>query len=427
MTNLIARALTLLLLAPGLPLRAQDSVTTLAGQAVTAGSTNGPAAIALFSTPAAMVADSGGNLYVADSQNHAIRKIGTNGLVSTIAGHAGAPGSGDGPGTQSRFDTPSGIAMDPAGNAYVSDTGNHIIRRITVTGVVTTVAGRAGQSGFTDGIGTSARFNSPLGVVVAPNWTIYVADCGNHLIRAISPGGAVTTLAGSPETWGSDDGAGSSARFNGPVGLALDDQGNLFVSDSNNHAIRKITPDGRVATWAGVPAVDGWVDGDRVTARFTKPAELAFDKQGNLFVADSFNHVIRKISSDGEVATVTGVAGSHGSADGANGKARWFNPYGLAIRPDGSLVVADAYNELIRVVTVPFKAGVHFLDGSPGATLSWNSVVGKEYQVQYRSGFGSASWVDLGGPVTAASLSTTLTDSIGDPEGQRFYRVMVVQ
>ena len=337
------------------------------------------------------------------------------------------PISGDGSGTQAEFDTPSGIAMDLAGNLFVSDTGNHTIRMITAAGVVTTIAGMAGQSGFTNGTGANARFNSPLGVVVATNGTIYVADCGNHSIRRISPRGAVTTLAGSPETWGSDDGAGSSARFNGPVGLALDNQGNLFVSDSNNHAIRKITPDGMVATWAGIPEVDGYMDGDRLTARFSKPAELAFDKQGNLFVADSFNHVIRKISSDGKVATVTGVAGFHGSADGANGQARLFNPYGLAIRPDGSLVVADAYNELIRVVLVPFKVGIHFFGHHPGATISWNSVVGKVYQVQYRSAFGFGSWVDLDGPVTATNLSTSLTDNFGDPAGQRFYRANVVQ
>jgi len=425
MTNSIVRALSFALLAPVLPLCAQDSVTTLAGQAVTAGSSNGPVTSALFSTPAAIVADSSGNLYVADSQNHTIRKIGTNGLVSTFAGHAGAAGSGDGSGTQARFDTPFGIAIDLIGNLFVSDTGNHTIRMITAGGVVTTLAGMAGQSGFTNGIGTNARFNSPLGMVVATNGTIYVADCGNHVIRAISSGGAVTTLAGSPETWGRDDGAGSSARFNGPVGLALDNQGNLFVSDSNNHTIRKIAPGGMVATWAGVPEVDGCVDGDRLTARFSKPAELAFDKQGDLFVADSFNHVIRRISSDGKVSSVTGVAGSHGSADGINGQARLFNPYGVVICPDGSLVVADAYNELIRVVLVPFKAGVYFSGGSPGATLSWNSVVGKDYQVQYCSTFAFASWVDLGGPVTATNLSTSLIDNIGNPEGQRFYRIIV--
>jgi sugar lactone lactonase YvrE len=317
--------------------------------------------------------------------------------------------------------------MDLAGNLFVSDTGNHTIRVITVAGVVTTMAGMAGQSGFTNGIGTNARFSSPLGMAVATNGTIYVADCGNHSIRTISPGGAVTTLAGSPESWGSNDGAGSCAHFNGPVGLALDNQGNLFVSDSNNHAIRKITPDGIASTWGGVPEVDGYIDGDRLAARFSQPAELVFDKLGNLFVADSFNHVIRKISSDGIVTTVTGVAGSHGSADGNNGQARLFNPYGLAIRPDGVLMVADAYNELIRAVMEPFKVGVDLFGGNSGATISWNSVVGKEYQVQYRGALGFDSWVDLGGPVTATNLSSSFADTIGNPEGQRFYRAVLVQ
>ena len=427
MTNLIVRALSFALLALGLPLCGQDSVRTLAGQVLTAGSANGPTTSALFSTPAAIVSDSGGNLYVADSQNHAIRKIGTNGWVSTFVGDGGTAGSGDGSGTQAKFDTPAGIAIDLAGNLFVSDTGNHTIREITAAGVVTTIAGMAGQSGFTNGIGTNARFNSPLGMVVATNGTIYVADCGNHLIRAISPDGAVTALAGNPETWGSNDGAGSSARFSGPVGLALDNQGNLFVSDSNNHTIRKITPGGIVATWAGVPEVDGCMDGDRLTARFSKPAELALDKGGNLFVADSFNHVIRKISSDGKVTTVTGVAGFPGSADGINGQARLFNPYGLAILPDGALVVADAYNELIRVVLEPVKVGIRLFGEDPDAAISWNSIVGKEYQVQYSSALVFDSWVDLGGPVRATNLNSSLADNIGNLEGQRFYRAVLVR
>src|SRR5688572_13902913 len=278
-----------------LALLAQDSVTTLSGQPLSSGASNGPVATALFNDPAAIVADASGNLFIADSRNHCIRKISTNGLVTTFAGLAGTAGTSDGS-TAARFDTPCGIAIAPSGDVYVSDTGNHTIRRITPAGSVTTIAGTAGQSGLADGLGTAARFNSPLGLAVSTDGTIFVADSGNHLIRAISPARTVTTLAGRAETWGTEDGNGSNARFNGPLGIAISSDGEIFVSDANNHTIRRITRAGVVITWAGVPGVDGSSDGLRLEATFSKPAELAFDKRGNLFVADSFNHLVRKIS-----------------------------------------------------------------------------------------------------------------------------------
>lgn len=426
MTNFIARVCLFVLVVLTLSLRAQDSVVTLAGQALVSGGKNGSGTNALFSDPAAIVADPVGNLFIADSQNHAIRKISTNGLVSTLAGQLGVPGSGDQTGAQARFDSPCGIALDKKGNLFVSDTGNHTIRKITPAGVVTTLAGMAGQSGFANGVGSAARFNSPLGIAVATNGTIYVADSGNHLIRAISPNGFVTTLAGSPENWGSENGSGAAARFNGPVGLALDDQENLFVADSNNHTIRKITPNGTVSTWAGVPGVDGCVDGDAQSAKFCKPAELAIDRKNNLFVADSFNHVIRKIVRDAKVSTVTGAARSSGAADGINGQARLFNPYGLAIRPDGLLVVADAYNELIRIVLVPFDLNIRTTNNN-AVTISWDGVIGKKYQVQYRHSLDSAAWSNLGLPVTATSPGVSQTDSSVSSGTKRIYRVVSVE
>ena len=282
-----------------------------------------------------------------------------------------------------------------------------------------------GQGDFANGSGTAARFSSPLGLAVTTNGTLYVADSGNHVVRVISPGGVVSTLAGSPENWGSDDGVGSAARFNGPVGVALDEQGNLLVSDANNHTIRKVTAGGVVTTWAGTPDVDGCVDGNGRAARFCMPAELAADRHGNVFVADSFNHVVRKISREGWVTTVTGVPGGVGARDGVNGQARLFNPYGLAVRPDGSLALADAYNQLLRVVLVPVGVSIRVSGGGPGVLLAWDSVIGTAYQVQDRTTLDSKEWENVGTPITATGLNTTRLVGDSSPD-QRMYRVRMI-
>jgi len=243
----------LMMFAFAISLRAQDTVATLAGQVLVSGAANGTGTNAAFNDPAAIVADTNGNFFVADSQNDAVRKITANGVVTTFAGQLGVAGSANGTGTGAQFNSPSGLAFDKNGNLFASDTGNSTIREITAAGVVSTFAGIAGSSGFADGAAGGAQFNSPLGIAVAPDGTIYIADSGNHCIRVIS-GGVVSTFAGSPGIWGSADGIGTNAQFNGPVGLAFDSRTNLFVSDANNDTIRKIASDGTVTTFAPQPA-----------------------------------------------------------------------------------------------------------------------------------------------------------------------------
>lgn len=410
----------LLALVAALP--AQDSLTTLAGQALVSGTANGSGTNALFNDPATVVADAGGNFFVADSQNHAIRKITAAGAVTTFAGQLGIAGTANGSGTGAQFDAPSGLVFDPAGNLFVSDTGNQTIRKITPGGKVSTFAGVAGSDGFLDGASGSALFNSPLGIVVSSNGTVFVADSGNHCIRKIF-GGAVSTFAGNPQAWGSSDGTGTNAQFNSPCGLALDAQGNLFVSDANNHTLRRITTNGIVTTFAGAPGQDGAADGDKAAARFRNPAELAFDHKGNLLVADSFNQTIRKISTNGTVSTVCGAPGISGAASGTNGAGRFFNPYGVAVAPDGSVVVTDAYNELVRVVIVPFELSLQISGATHTATISWDAISGKTYQVQFKADL-SAAWSNLGLPLTATNSNLQTSD--GATGGLRVYRVLRV-
>lgn len=401
----------------------QDAVISLAGQPQVPGALNGPGTNALFNQPAGLVIAANGTVYVADSANHAIRAIATNGVVTTFAGQLGVPGSQDGPGTNAQFFAPSALALDGNGNLLVSDTGNATLRRITPVGAVTTLAGLAGQPGFADGPAASAQFGAPLGLAVATNGAIYVADGGNHLIRVLT-GGSVSTFAGTPGVWGTANGLGTNAQFNAPCGLAFAPSGNLFVSDANNDTIRQITPSGQVTTYAGTPGVDGTNDGPAATAKFCRPAELAFDPAHNLIVADSFNHTLRQISPNGFVTTISGKAGNYSSAAGLNGAGRYFNPYGLAFNTNGLLLVADTYNQMIRQVLVPFQATLQLAGHPPTITLTWPAVVGQKYQVQYTTSL-TGTWTNLSAVLTATAHTLSQTDLLNPAQPQRHYRVVL--
>ncbi|MEN3363293.1 MAG: hypothetical protein V7606_567 [Burkholderiales bacterium] len=222
--------------------------------------------------------------------------------------------------TQARFNVPRGLAIDADGNTYVVDSGNSTIRKITPAGTVTTIAGTPGATGSSDGAGAAARFNSPSNIAVDAARNLYVADTGNHTVRKITPAGVVTTLAGTVATRGDADGVGASAQFNQPWGIAADAAGNVYVADTGNSLVRKITPAGAVSTLAGTRGQRGTTDGDRASATLLGPRGLAIDGAGNLFITDWYgppapafaetSTFVRKITQSGAVSTIAGTMGN---------------------------------------------------------------------------------------------------------------------
>ncbi|MDO8540879.1 MAG: immunoglobulin domain-containing protein [Opitutaceae bacterium] len=366
--------------------------STFAGQAGIAGWVDDTGIAARFRNPSSITVDSVGNAYVADAGNHVIRKISPTGLVTTLAGSPGAPGSVDGLGSAARFNTPNGVAVDASLNVYVADSGNNTIRMVTAGGSVTTLAGTPLAGGNADGVGSAARFLYPTGIAVDIGGTLYVSDTLNHTIRRISGGTLVTTIAGSPGSLGNVNGTGAGARFSYPNGLAVDTAYNIYVADTQNHLVRKITAGGVVTTLAGIAGTLGSVDGGPGVARFFQPQGVALDTSGNVYVADTLNHLLRRISPAGDVITLAGLAGAVGSADGSGNTVRFYQPYGVALDTAGNIYVADTLNHTIRrsggvtapaIVTSP-QNQVAAVGGSVTFTASASGSPSPSYQWQRR-------------------------------------------
>ena len=371
-------------------------VSTLAGQAGRQGFADGPAASALFNEPSGVLLAADGAVLVLDSNNGRIRRISPQGVVSTLAG--GGPGRfADGAGAAAAFNEPRGFAQDAAGNLYVADYQNQMIRKVTPAGVVSSFAGAAGQQGSVDGTGSTARFSAPQAIVVDAAGNLYVADTGlTKAIRKITPAGVVSTLAsaargarlseprglalladgsllvadagqhellrlgadGQLSSWagssgspGSADGGATQARFYAPMGLGGTAAGRLLLADSGNHLLREIDPAAATAsTLAGQFGFSASVEGDRLAARFEDPYAAAVDAAGRLFVADASDHALRVITPDGRSQLLAGLPGRYGWADGTAEQARFFKPLGIALGADGSLYVADSGNHRIRRV-----------------------------------------------------------------------------
>lgn len=305
---------------------------TIAGDGVP-GVRDGDASRARFSDPFGIVSTADGGLYVADAgAAQRIRRISPDGVVSTVAG--GEQGYADGFGNIARFSTPSGLAIDPAGAVYVADTGNHAIRHITPDGMVSTVGGD-GVAGYRDAIGREARFNGPVGVAVTAAGRVIVADTYNDRVRAIERNGAVVTVAGSGQP-GIVDGAAADARFDTPCGVAVDAAGNIFVADTGNGAVRRISPAGIVST-IGPPPPFGLL----------RPMGIAVSADGVVYVTDDRGRVMEM--TPGVASRV--LAGSRpGFAEGPNVDARFRGLAGVALVATGRLAVTDPRNALVRLV-----------------------------------------------------------------------------
>jgi len=317
------------------PLMLDAVVSTLAGTAGQVGSVDGTGRDARFYGPTGMCIDRSGIIYVADSYNHTIRTIDPGGVVRTLAGQPGIYGYADGPAAQARFAFPHGVAVDAAGNVYVAEVHNRLIRKIDSQGIVTTLAGGPGMVGHVDGPGSQARFGQPEGIATDAGGNVYVADAGNGAIRKITPDGMVSTLA---------------SNIASPEGIAIDAVGNLYVAAAGDSTVRKITSSGEVSLVAGLSGNSGSADGYGSAALFHEPFGVALDAVGNIYVADSFNHTIRVIAADGMVTTLAGHVRQIGFVDGRAVDTYFALPWGIVIDRAGQILVADYFNHAIRLI-----------------------------------------------------------------------------
>lgn len=309
---------------------------------------DGPPQKSKFGTLYNIATDSKGIMFAADLGNCMVRRIETDGSISTLAGAAGG-GFKDGEGNQALMKFPIGIELAPDGSVYVADQENHAIRKIFSDGTLVTVAGEPNRPGSADGGLASAQFKKPYGVKLDKAGILWICDTENGLIRKLSDS-QVSTFAGS--TPGYADGKLREAKFYMPSYLNFDENGNIFIADKHNHCIRKITPDGMVTTFAGTPTKDGYRDGEAAQAMFNQPCNIQIDKLGNLYVNDLWNHCIRLVYPDGYVTTLAGKGGTEGYLEGTGENALFKHPQGCTLDKDGNLFVTDSANQRIRKLTI---------------------------------------------------------------------------
>lgn len=331
-----------------------QQVSTYAGTG-NPGTLNGTTATCEFISPEQMAFDSHHNLYVADGQSKIIRKIDTEGNVTTFAG-TGDAGYVDGPVAEAKFSTPIGIAIDKYDNIYISDNANYVIRKIDTLGIVSTFAG-SGIPGFQDGSASEARFESPVYMCFDDSMNLYVVGTVSHAIRKIDSLGNVTTFVGNG-TIGFENGTGPLATFHYPMSIVYDKFNHVFyISDQLNCAIRKVSLAGEVTTIAGT-GVPGYQNGEGASAQFYFPKGLTLDSLGNIYVAGRQDQTIRKIDTQNNVTTVAGIPMMRGYIDGDISEARFSRPVSVLMDTDNNILVADNFNHVIRNVSLLTATGI---------------------------------------------------------------------
>ena len=405
---------------------------------------DGTGGSARFNRPQTACVDASGNVYVVDTDLHTVRKITSAGVVTTLAGSAGITGSADGTGSAARFnfggglESRGGIAVDASGNVFVADTENHTIRKITSAGVVTTFAGANGMGGLVNGTGSAARFNKPTSIAIdnvgIGSGTLYVADRENGCIRKITTAGAVTTFVGTAAPGGGGgylNGTGLGVYFSSAgLGLTID-SGTLYVADIGNNCIRKVTSAGVVTTLAGAapssldiqqPSPIGAIDGAGSSARFNGPRGVAVDASGKIYVADTGNQTIRMVDkTSGVTTTEAGIVwNDYGYDNGTGAAARFYKPYGVAclntqtISTTGKLYVVDTWNHSIRLAVAGGSTPVATPAISSSSTAS--GIVGTAFSYQITA---SNSPTSFGATNLPAGLSVNTSTGLitGTPTG----------
>jgi sugar lactone lactonase YvrE len=355
-----AVAVTAVAISTGLAASGTDTITTIAGTGVAGFSGDtGQGTAAQLRFPRGVAVDSAGNVYIADADNHRIRKVTPGGVITTFAGTGVAGFSGDtGQATAAQLSTPYGVAVDAAGNVYIADLLNQRIRKVDPSGVITTYAG-TGVAGFSGDTGqaTAAQISFPYGVAVDTAGNVYIAALGNQRVRKVDPTGIITTFAGTGVPgFSGDTGQATAARLSSPVGVGADAAGNVYIADAVNNRVRKVDPTGIITTFAGtgVPGFAGDT-GQATLAQLKVPTGVAVDAAGNVYIADRENSRVRRVDPSGVITTLagTGAFGFSGDTGQAN-LAQVAVPWGVATDAAGNVYIGDNGNHRVRkVATVP--------------------------------------------------------------------------